>query len=47
MGIYIAALFPIEMQRFPDCDSKSLHVPNKGVASFERLLLFPLGKKRF
>lgn len=47
MGTCIAALFPVEVQRFPGCDSKSLHVPSKGVASFERVLMFPLGKRSF
>lgn len=47
VGICVASFFPLDMQRFPGCDSKSLHVPSEGVASFERLLLFPLGKKSF
>lgn len=47
VGLCIAPLFPVDMQRFPGCDSKSLHVPSEGVASFETVLLFPLGKKCF
>lgn len=39
--------FPAGMQRSPGWDSKSLHVPSKGVASFQRVLLLPLGKKNF
>lgn len=34
VGAWIAPLFPADMQRFPCCDSKSLHVPSEGVASF-------------
>lgn len=39
--------FPADTQRSPAWDSKSLHVRSKGVASFERVLLLPLGKKSF
>lgn len=47
VGTCIAPLLPVDMQRFPGCDSESLHVPSEGVASFERVLLLPLGKNSF
>lgn len=46
-GYVLLPFFVVVMQRFPGCDSESLHVPSEGVASFERVLLFPLGKKSF